>query len=89
VPERDTVMRMLTEKGIGCGIHYPVPLHLQEAYKGLGLGEGSFPVAEKCAREFLSLPMFPELKEEQVEYVARELAGAVRETGCELAVAGA
>lgn len=88
VPERDAVLSALTEKGIGCGIHYPVPLHLQEAYKSLGLGEGSFPIAEKCAREFLSLPMFPELKAEQIEYVSQEVAAAVKAVGCELAVAG-
>jgi dTDP-4-amino-4,6-dideoxygalactose transaminase len=88
VPERDSVLHALTEKGIGCGIHYPVPLHLQEAYQDLGLGEGSFPVAEKCAREFLSLPMFPELKAEQIEYVAHEVETAVKSVGCEMAIAG-
>jgi dTDP-4-amino-4,6-dideoxygalactose transaminase len=61
------------EKGIGCAIHYPVPVHLQEAYRWLGYGEGSFPVAERCAEEFLSLPMFPELSKEQIHAVAEEL----------------
>jgi len=73
VPERDRVLAAMAERGISCGIHYPVPVHLQEAYRFLGLGEGSFPVAERCASEFLSLPMFPELTPEQVETVAREL----------------
>jgi dTDP-4-amino-4,6-dideoxygalactose transaminase len=71
VQERDEVRRFLEEKGIGCGVHYPIPIHLQEACRGLGYTEGAFPIAEKLAEEFLSLPMFPELTEEQTEYVAR------------------
>jgi dTDP-4-amino-4,6-dideoxygalactose transaminase len=63
----------LGEKGISCGIHYPVPIHLQKAYSFLNLKEGSFPVAEKCASEYVSLPMFPELKPEQVQYVAETI----------------
>ena len=70
VKERDKLMAWLNEKDIACGIHYPVPVHLQKAYAFLNLKEGSFPVAEKCAAEFVSLPMFPELTAEQVEYVA-------------------
>jgi dTDP-4-amino-4,6-dideoxygalactose transaminase len=70
VQERDEVRRYLEEKGIGCGVHYPIPIHLQEACRGLGYKEGAFPVAEDLAEEFLSLPMFPELTEEQTEYVA-------------------
>lgn len=73
VKNRDQVMQMLSAKGVGCGIHYPVPIHLQKAYSFLGLGRGSFPVSEQCADEFLSLPMFPELAEEQINVVAREL----------------
>jgi len=73
VKNRDHVLRALAGRGIACGVHYPVPIHLQKAYRALGLGRGSFPVAERCAREFLSLPMFPELTPEQVETVAREL----------------
>jgi dTDP-4-amino-4,6-dideoxygalactose transaminase len=56
----------------------PIPIHLQEACRGLGHTEGAFPVAENLAKEFLSLPMFPELTEEQIEYVAacvREVVG--------------
>jgi len=67
---RDRLMRHLTEQEIGCGIHYPKPIHLQGAYAFLGKGPGSFPVVEACAKKHLSLPMFPELTAEQIEYVA-------------------
>jgi dTDP-4-amino-4,6-dideoxygalactose transaminase len=72
--QRDRFMARLAEKGISCGIHYPVPIHLQDAYRFLGLKAGSYPVAEKCADELLSLPMFPELTTEQIAYVADTLA---------------
>ena len=71
VQERDAVLRHLQEKGVGCAVHYPVPVHLQEAGRNLGYTKGAFPIAEKLADEFLSLPMFPELTEEQIEYVGR------------------
>jgi len=70
VQERDELRRFLEAKGIGFGVHYPIPIHLQEAWRNVGYSEGSFPIAEKLAKEFLSLPMFPELTEEQIEYVA-------------------
>jgi len=73
VYNRDAILKALAARGIHCGIHYPIPLHLQDAYHSLGLGRGSFPVAERCAAEFLSLPMYPELTTSQVETVAREL----------------
>jgi dTDP-4-amino-4,6-dideoxygalactose transaminase len=73
VANRDKLMNALGEKGISCGIHYPIPIHLADAYKFMGLGKGSFPEAEKSADEFLSLPMYPELAEEQVGYVAEQL----------------
>jgi dTDP-4-amino-4,6-dideoxygalactose transaminase len=73
VPDRDVLIGTLAGKDIHCGIHYPVPVHLQDAYRFLNLGSGSFPVAEKCASEFVSLPMFPELTEEQIRHVATEL----------------
>jgi dTDP-4-amino-4,6-dideoxygalactose transaminase len=73
VKGRDQLLRTLAERGVSCGIHYPIPIHLQEAYRSLGLKRGSFPVAERCAEEFLSLPMFPELTTEQIETVAREI----------------
>jgi len=66
---RDELMTALGDKGIATGIHYPVPLHLTGAYQHLGYKEGSFPVSERIARELVSLPMFPELTREQIEYV--------------------
>jgi dTDP-4-amino-4,6-dideoxygalactose transaminase len=73
VPNRDAVLEAMTAAGIGCGIHYPVPVHLQKAYQHLGQGPGSFPVAERCAGEFLSLPMYPELTPGQVDEVVATL----------------
>lgn len=70
---RDQVIKDLALKNIFCGIHYPVPVHMQKAYKSMMLGQGSFPVAEKCAAEQISLPMFPELTEEQIHYVTDEM----------------
>lgn len=78
---RDAVMEILNQRGVGCGIHYPIPVHLQEAYSSLGLKRGSFPVAERCADQFISLPMFPELSREQIETVVRELKSAVAAQG--------
>ncbi|MBV8196621.1 MAG: DegT/DnrJ/EryC1/StrS family aminotransferase [Candidatus Eremiobacteraeota bacterium] len=69
VEARPHVQRFLAECGIATGIHYPVPIHLQEAYTDLGLRAGSFPVTERSAPRILSLPMFPELREEQIDYV--------------------
>ena len=70
---RDAFMAALGEKEIFTGIHYPVPVHLQKAYAGMNLGPDSFPVAEKCASEYVSLPMFPELKEEEIRFVSEEI----------------
>ncbi|MBI2147385.1 DegT/DnrJ/EryC1/StrS family aminotransferase [Candidatus Woesearchaeota archaeon] len=74
---RDMVMQKLKDKGIATGIHYPVPLHLQPAYQYLGISKGALPVAERLASSILSLPMFPELTEEQMQYVAEELGKIV------------
>ena len=73
VQNRNGLMKALLEKGIHCGIHYPLPLHLQEAYHFMGLRKGSFPVAERCVEELVSLPMFPELSKEQIEYVVTKI----------------
>jgi dTDP-4-amino-4,6-dideoxygalactose transaminase len=77
VQNRDEVMHSLADKGVGSGVHYPVPIHLQEAYRSLGHGPGSFPIAEKCAAEFVSLPMFPELTSEQLDYVVQGVKEAI------------
>jgi dTDP-4-amino-4,6-dideoxygalactose transaminase len=63
----------MSARGVNCGIHYPVPIHLQKAYGFLGLEPGSYPIAERCAEEFLSLPMYPELTAEQIEFVVKAL----------------
>jgi len=68
--ERDEIMSLLKEKGIECGVHYPVPIHLQKAYEHLGYKKGTFPISERIAKEFISLPMFPELSEAQTDSVA-------------------
>jgi dTDP-4-amino-4,6-dideoxygalactose transaminase len=66
---RDDLKAFLEQKGIGTGLHYPIPLHLQKAFQHLGYKKGDFPVAEKAADEILSLPMYPELTDQQIEYV--------------------
>ena len=78
---RDQLIEKLAESGIACGVHYPVPIHLQRAYASRGEGAGSFPVAERCAQEFVSLPMFPELTEEQIAYVGSELGRHAKAAG--------
>jgi len=69
-PDRDGLQQRLAAEGIPTGMHYPIPVHLQKAYEALGHGEGAFPVTERVAREQLSLPMFAELEDEEVERVA-------------------
>ena len=70
VANRLVLERALNEHGIGYGIHYPVPIHLQPAYHSLGYTSGDFPVAEQCAGEFISLPMYPEMTVDQVEHIS-------------------
>jgi dTDP-4-amino-4,6-dideoxygalactose transaminase len=77
VADRNALQKRLGEAGIGTGIHYPIPLHLQKAYSDFGYAEGSFPVAEKVAGQILSLPMFPGLETEQQERVVEHIAGLV------------
>lgn len=74
VSDRDALQKHLAKNGIGTGIHYPVPLHLQEAYRHLQYSAGSFPVCERVASEILSLPMFPQLRPDQSQRVVREVA---------------
>ena len=68
--KRDILRDFLGKNGVSTGIHYPIPVHLQKAYSFMGLREGSFPASEKVANEILSLPMYPELSEEQMGYIA-------------------
>jgi dTDP-4-amino-4,6-dideoxygalactose transaminase len=75
-PARDELAARLDAEGISTGIHYPVPIHLQPAYAGLGLSKGAFPVAEAAADAILSLPMYPELPPSAVERIA-EVVGRV------------
>ncbi|HEX72275.1 MAG TPA: DegT/DnrJ/EryC1/StrS family aminotransferase [Candidatus Hydrogenedentes bacterium] len=75
--KRDAVADALRERGVGTGLHYPVPLHLQEAYRHLGVPEGALPVTEACSRRLLSLPMFPGLTEAQIDYVCESLAAVM------------
>jgi dTDP-4-amino-4,6-dideoxygalactose transaminase len=81
VPEeslsRDRICESLTQAGVGWAVYYPTCLHLQPVYENLGYRAGQFPVAEQAAREVLSLPVFPELRPDEVEAAA----AAVR-TGC-------
>ncbi len=72
-PERNRLQEWLKKKGIVTSIHYPTPIHLQPAYKDLGYEKGDFSVSEQCAMEILSLPMFPELTEDQIKDISQEI----------------
>ena len=74
-PRRDELKAHLEANGVGCALHYPLPLHLQKCYADLGHKAGDFPVAEKAGRECLSLPIYPELKEAQIQRVAEVIKG--------------
>lgn len=71
VKNREQLQKYLSDHNIGTGLHYPIPLHLQEAYKHLGYEKESYPITEKVSAEILSLPMFPGLKEEQIQTVVK------------------
>lgn len=73
VPNRDAVLAKMSEFGVSCGIHYPIPVHLQPCYASLGYKAGDFLVSEACAHSFLSLPIYPEIAEEQIAYVVSAL----------------
>ena len=73
VENRDGLIKHLASAGIGSGIHYPIPLHLQNAYAALGYKSGDFPVAEKIAAEIVSLPMYPHLRGDQQSRIVSEL----------------
>ncbi len=77
VSNREELMKHMAAEQIGTGIHYPIPLHLQNAYKFLGHKRGDFPIAERVSAEILSLPMFPQLEAEQQKRVVREVMNFV------------
>ena len=74
-PARDQLREYLAAQGVGTALHYPLPLHLQKCYAHLGYRAGDFPVAERAARECLSLPIYPELTDEQAECVTTAIHG--------------
>lgn len=77
--DRDGLMAHLKDKGIGTGIHYPIPLHLQKAYASLNYRRGDLPVAEKIAQEIVSLPMYPQVTTEQQKRVVEEVVSFKRQ----------
>src|SRR3989442_1392535 len=77
VDARDRVREALAARGVGTAVHYPLPIHLQEAYRRLGHAPGSFPHAERACERVLSMPLFPEMTIEQAEHDARALAEIV------------
>jgi dTDP-4-amino-4,6-dideoxygalactose transaminase len=76
-PQRDKLKDYLKKKGIGTKIYYPLPLHLQEVYRNLGYNEDDLPIAERASKEVLSLPIYPELREAQIELVVKEIKNFV------------
>jgi dTDP-4-amino-4,6-dideoxygalactose transaminase len=75
VRNRDLLQKRLAEAGIETGVHYPIPLHLQGCFRDLGHAEGDFPVAERLSREILSLPMYPQIRPEQLDHVVERVNG--------------
>ena len=78
VTRRDAFRAHLAERGVSTAVHYPIPLHLQPAFRYLGLGPGSFPIAERLSSEVVSLPMHPFLDRSQVQYIADAAAEFLR-----------
>ncbi len=76
--QRDHLKKYLTKRGIGTKVYYPLPLHLEEIHKGLGYKKGDFPVAEKASREVLSLPIYPELSQDDIKLVTEEISNFMR-----------
>jgi dTDP-4-amino-4,6-dideoxygalactose transaminase len=72
---RDMLREHLISRGVSAGIHYPIPIHLQPAYQDLGYKRGDFPVTESCAQQALSLPMYAEITQSQIEFVAKTIGG--------------
>jgi len=78
VPNRDAVKAALSDKGIGSAVYYPLPLHLQPCFAYLGHKQGDFPQSERACQEILALPIFPELTQEEIRYVADQLLAITR-----------
>lgn len=78
---RDRVKQRLADRGVASGVYYPLPLHMQTCFAYLGYKEGDLPVTEQACKEVLALPIYPELTEEEIRYVAKELLAAVDEEG--------
>ena len=70
---RDKLAVYLKEKGVSCSVYYPISLHLQETYKDLGYRKGDLPISERVQEDTLALPMYPELKEEQIEFIVKNI----------------
>ena len=77
VKKRERLAQELMDKGVRTLMHYPIPVHLQEAYKALGYKKGDMPISEKCCDEILSLPMYPELDKKEIEYVVNTMTELV------------
>ena len=86
IPNRDEVHKMLQERGIGAMLYYPIPLHLQKVHEYLGVGKGSLPVSEKNTEMVISLPMFPELTEEEQRTIASTLIDCIEKSKSKAAV---
>ncbi|HSZ59383.1 MAG TPA: DegT/DnrJ/EryC1/StrS family aminotransferase [Tepidisphaeraceae bacterium] len=78
VPDRDRVKQKLADAKVGTAVYYPIPLHLQECFASLGGKAGDLPETERACREVLALPIYPELPEEQIKYVAKQVLEAVK-----------
>jgi dTDP-4-amino-4,6-dideoxygalactose transaminase len=79
VPKRDRVVAKLEENGIHAGVHYPLPVHLQPAFRHLKIKKGSYPVCERVCRSVISLPIYPEITESQIEFVSETLKRIIRD----------
>jgi dTDP-4-amino-4,6-dideoxygalactose transaminase len=80
-PARDRLRQELEARGVHTGLHYPIPLHLQKAYRHLGYQAGAFPAAERIGRECFTLPLFPEMTIRQQDWVVESLQSILREEG--------
>lgn len=78
VQKRDELRSYLKDQGVGTEVYYPLPLHLQNCYRDLGYPKGSFPQSERAAEEVLSLPIYAELSDEQLQYVVQMIAAFYR-----------